>query len=118
MVERPGKSSADQKIELLVFEKLCNPFRADFFTDAGVNDFDETMADRAANDVYAVPISARSVSEPAQEFRTLRRQRKCNPNACHVEQSETSLITSVRKVTYLRFFASLRMTEWLVKPSI
>src|SRR4051812_22297557 len=113
MIERPCKSSADQKIELLVFDKLCNPFRANFFTDTGVNDFDGTMADRAANDVYAVPISAKFISEPPQEFRALGRQRKCNRNACHVEQSETSLITSVRKFTYLRFFASLGMTEWL-----
>ena len=80
MIERPCKSSADQKIELLVFEKLCNPFRANFFTDPGVNDFDGTMADRAANDVYAVPISARSISEPAQEFGALRWQSERNRN--------------------------------------
>ena len=34
------KSSADQKIELLIFEKLSNAFPAAVFTDTGVNDFD------------------------------------------------------------------------------
>ena len=40
MVERSCKSSADQKIELLIFEKLSNAFPADAFTDTRVNDFD------------------------------------------------------------------------------
>src|SRR6476619_4291923 len=80
MIERPCKSSADQKIELLVFQKLCNPFRANFFTDTGVNDFDGTMAYRAANNVYAVPISARFISEPAQEFGALGWQSERNRN--------------------------------------
>src|SRR5258707_14764153 len=38
------------------------------------------MADRAANDADAVPISARFISEPAQEFRTLGRQGERNGN--------------------------------------
>ena len=40
MVERPCESSADQKIELLIFEKLSDVFPADVFTDTRVNDFD------------------------------------------------------------------------------
>ncbi len=40
MVERSCKSSADQKIELLIFEKLSNAFPANVFTDTRVNDFD------------------------------------------------------------------------------
>jgi hypothetical protein len=87
MVERPCKSSADQKIELLIFEKLSDALAADVFTDTRLNDFDCAMADRASNDADAISISARFVSEPAEEFRALGRQgeRHCNP--CHVEQS-------------------------------
>jgi hypothetical protein len=55
------------------------------------------MVNRAANDADAISISARFISEPAQEFRALGRQGERHRNLCHVEQSETSLITSLRK---------------------
>jgi hypothetical protein len=42
------------------------------------------MADRAANDADAISISARFISELAQEFRTLGRQGERNRNSCHV----------------------------------
>ncbi len=87
MVERPCKSRADQKIELLIFEKFSDAFSADVFTDTRVNDFDWTMVDRAANDADAISISARFISEPAQEFRALGRQGERHRNSCHVEQS-------------------------------
>src|SRR4029077_18613466 len=74
MVERSCKSSADQKIELLIFEKLSNAFPADVFTDTRVNDFDCAMVNRAANHADALLISVRFISEPAQEFRALGRQ--------------------------------------------
>src|SRR5512132_354015 len=74
MVERPCKSGADQKIELLIFEKLSNAFPADVFTDTRVNDFDCAMFNRAANDADAISISARFISKPAQDFRALGRQ--------------------------------------------
>ena len=41
------------------------------------------MADRAAHDADAFPVSARFIPEPAQEFRALGRQGKCNCNPCH-----------------------------------
>jgi hypothetical protein len=88
MVERSCKSSADQKIELLIFEKLRNAFRANVFTDTCVNDFDGTMTNRAANDADAVPIRAKFISEQAQEFRALRGQGERYRNCCHVEESE------------------------------
>ena len=50
------------------------------------------MANRAANDAEAVPFIARFISEPAQEFRALGGQGKCNRNPCHAERGETSLI--------------------------
>jgi hypothetical protein len=40
MVERPCKSGADQKVELLIFEKPSNALPAGVFTDTRVNDFD------------------------------------------------------------------------------
>jgi hypothetical protein len=49
---------------LLFFDKLSVAFLEDFFTDTRFNDFDLTWADRAPNDLVAVPASARSISEP------------------------------------------------------
>ena len=56
------------------------------------------MVNRAANDADAISISARFVSEPAQEFRALGGQGECNRNPCHVERSETSLIIDLNVV--------------------
>ena len=105
MVQRSCKSSADQKIELLIFEKSSDALPADVFTDAGVNDFDWTMPDRAANDPNAISIDARFISEPAQEFRALSRQCKCNRNPCHeilcLNQNDRVTVETVNLISLL-----------------
>src|SRR5262245_23365033 len=92
------------------------------------------MADRAANDGNAVPFSARFISEPAQEFRALSRQGKCNRNPCHVEQTRKTQLFGILTILQFKcritigvansssvvigiaeFFASIRMTEWRSK---
>jgi hypothetical protein len=67
MIERACKSSTDQKIKLLIFQKLSDPFLTHFFTDTGVKDFNRPTVDRAADRSDPISISRSFVRESAQK---------------------------------------------------
>jgi hypothetical protein len=67
-------------VELRIFEKFPDPFLANLFADAGVKDLNCAIADHAANDSDAIPISRRFIPDPAQKLRAFRRQGKRDRN--------------------------------------
>src|SRR5262245_38587495 len=95
IVERACESSADQNVELRIFEKFPDPVPADVFTDAGVKDFNCAVVNRAANDADAFSISAGFISEAAQEFRALGRQGERHRNHCCFDGVSTTWTTKL-----------------------
>src|SRR5437899_9812509 len=80
MIKRAGKSSADQKLELLILEKFSHVLPANPLSDAGMKNFNFAIIDVAANCVDAISMDARLIAQTAQEIRTFRRQSKRDRN--------------------------------------
>src|SRR5438445_460510 len=80
MIKRAGKSSADQKLELLIREKFSHVLPANPLSDAGMKNFNFAIIDVAAYYPDAISISARFIPEPAQKLRAFRRQSKRDRN--------------------------------------
>jgi hypothetical protein len=55
--KRSCEAGTDQTIELLACQKFSNALAADFFSDAGMKDFNHPIIDPAANYLDAVAIS-------------------------------------------------------------
>src|SRR4030095_9790793 len=76
------KSTADQKIELPIREKSLKPLAANFFSHAGMENFNRAIIDFAATYPDAIPVNARFVPDFAQECRAFRWQSKRDCNHC------------------------------------
>jgi hypothetical protein len=57
IVKRACKTGTDQTIELPILKKLRHPLPADFFSDAGMNNFNRAAIDLAADYPDAIAIS-------------------------------------------------------------
>jgi hypothetical protein len=80
LVKRACKSSADQKLELLIPEKSPYPLAANFLSDSGMNDFNVAIIEIAPDYPDAISISPRFIPEQPQKFRAFRRQGKRDRN--------------------------------------
>src|SRR5437763_11194287 len=77
------------------------------------------MADRAANDADAVPITVRFISKPAQEFRALGSQGKCN---CDHGKSSARIwlayeMSQAARMRYLGVASTIWTTKLFFSPA-